>query len=311
MIKADSLTKRYGERVVVDDVSFTAKAGKITAMLGPAGAGKSTTLRLLLSLARADSGHATICGRQYHELRRPTQVVGALMETPTWHARRTVRDHLLWLSRAQGLPARRISAVTDLMGLTDLADKPAGTLSRRMRQRMGVAAALLGDPAALVLDEPVRGLDPPEEQWMRDLMRRLAAEGRAVLVSGHRVRDLAAAADDLIVIDRGRLLAHLPAAEFAVRDADATAVVRTVAPRPLAELIRDEGGRIRNLPDGALFVAGLGARRIAELAAEAGLLVYELTPRVPSLEEVFADLIGQDPEQAESPPQGTPGPPWS
>ena len=291
MIEAENLTKRYGSTVAVDDVSFTAEAGRVTGILGPEGAGKSTTIRLLFGLARPDSGTATFCGRHYRELRRPPAVAGALLDSPTWHPARTVHDHLLWLARAQRLPKRRVSAVTESAGLAEVAGTPAGRLSPRMSRRLGVAAALLGDPAALVLDDPAKGLDPAEARWMQDLMRGLAARGCAILVSGSRVQDLVVAADDLIVLGGGRLLANCPVPEFVVHHADASVMVRTAAPGALAELIGDEGGRIQHFPDGALRVSGLDGRRIAELAARAGLLVHELTPHLPTLEDAVRDLI--------------------
>jgi ABC-2 type transport system ATP-binding protein len=253
-------------------------------------------MRLLLGLARPDSGRATISGQRYRELPCSPHVVGALLDRPAWHPDRTVRDHLLWLARAQRMSARRVTDVTELAGLAAVASTPAGRLSRLMSRRLGVAAALLGDPAALMLDEPATGLDAAGARWMWQLVGRLAAEGRTVLVSDSQVRPTVAAADDLVVIGHGRLLASVPAAEFVVHDEDAATLVRAVPAGPLAEVMIAAGGRVRAAPQDGLLVSGLPPRQIAELAVGSGLLIHELSPWRPTLEDAFADLVADSAE---------------
>jgi ABC-2 type transport system ATP-binding protein len=219
-IEAQGLTKRYGGKAAVDGLSFTVAPGKVTGFLGPNGAGKSTTMRLLLGLERPDSGKALINGRPYAALRIPLTQVGALLEAKAFHKGRTARNHLLCLAQSQALPARRVDEVIDLVGLRDAARRRAGGYSLGMAQRLGIAAALLGDPRTIVLDEPVNGLDPEGILWIRNLMKRLAAEGRAVLVSSHLMNEMAVTADHLLVIGRGRLLADCSTAEFIRRHTD-------------------------------------------------------------------------------------------
>jgi ABC-2 type transport system ATP-binding protein len=219
-IEAQGLTKRYGGKAAVDGLSFTVAPGKVTGFLGPNGAGKSTTMRLLLGLERPDSGRALINGRPYASLRIPLTQVGALLEAKAFHKGRTARNHLLCLAQSQALPSRRVDEVIDLVGLRDVAGRRAGGYSLGMAQRLGIAAALLGDPHTVVLDEPVNGLDPEGILWIRNLMKRLAAEGRAVLVSSHLMNEMAVTADHLLVIGRGRLLADCSTAEFIRRHTD-------------------------------------------------------------------------------------------
>jgi ABC-2 type transport system ATP-binding protein len=291
VIKAEELTKSFADTTAVDHLTFTAEAGKVTGILGPNGAGKSTTMRLLLGLARPDSGRATIAGQDYRDLRGSPHVVGALLDRPTWAPDRTARDHLLWMARAQRVSARRVTEVTELTGLADVTSTPVGRLARLMSQRLGVAAALLGDPAALMLDEPAAGLDAAGARWMWQLVGRLAAEGRAVLVSASQVEPTVAAADDLVVMSHGRLLASVPAAEFVIQDEDAATLVRAGPAGPLTELIVAAGGRVRAAPEDGLLVSGLPPREIAELAVGSGVLIHELSPWRPTLEDVFADLV--------------------
>ncbi|HEU5355070.1 MAG TPA: ATP-binding cassette domain-containing protein [Actinocrinis sp.] len=219
-IEAQGLTKRYGDKAAVDGLSFAVAPGRVTGFLGPNGAGKSTTMRLLLGLERPDSGRALINGRPYASLRMPLTQVGALLEAKAFHKGRTARNHLLCLAQTQALPARRVDEVIDLVGLRDVAGRRAGGYSLGMAQRLGIAAALLGDPRIVVLDEPVNGLDPEGILWIRNLMKRLAAEGRAVLVSSHLMNEMAVTADHLLVIGRGRLLADCSTAEFIRRHTD-------------------------------------------------------------------------------------------
>jgi ABC-2 type transport system ATP-binding protein len=293
VIEAHELTKRYGTTVAVDRLSFTVQPGRVTGFLGPNGAGKSTTMRLLLGLDRPDSGHATVAGRPYRELVRPLTVVGALLEAKAVHPGRSARDHLLWLAQSQGLPKRRVGEVLELVGLGGAAGRRARALSLGMSQRLGIAAALLGDPRVLLLDEPVNGLDPEGVLWIRTLMRELAAEGRTVVVSSHLLHEMAVTADHLIVIGRGRLLADCPAAELTDLASGAgrrSLLVRTPEPARLAELAGAAGATVAPDEGGALVVSGLDAPGLAGLAARAGVALYELTPRTPTLEAAFLHL---------------------
>ncbi len=210
MIEARDLTKRYGDKVAVDHLSFTVQPGRVTGFLGPNGAGKSTTMRLILGLDRAQAGSATIDGRRYADLPSPLRTVGALLEAKSVHTGRSAANHLLFLAQTQGLPRKRVDEVLELVGLKDVARKRAGGFSLGMGQRLGIAAALLGDPRVLLLDEPVNGLDPEGVLWVRNLMKHLASEGRTIFVSSHLMNEMAVTADHLIVIGRGRLIADAP-----------------------------------------------------------------------------------------------------
>ncbi|MER5950776.1 ATP-binding cassette domain-containing protein [Streptomyces sp. NPDC001904] len=290
MIEAKNLTKRYGDKTAVNDLSFTVEPGRVTGFLGPNGAGKSTTMRLLLGLDRPDSGTATIDGVPYRALPRPLRSVGALLEARAVHTGRSAHDHLLCLAQTQGLGKRRVDEVIEQVGLGAVARKRAGGFSLGMGQRLGIAAALLGDPAALVLDEPVNGLDPEGIVWIRNLMKSLAAEGRAVLVSSHLMNEMAVTADHLIVIGRGRLVADCSTQEFIERSTEQTVLVRTADGPQLAELLKAAGATVTVTGDGDLDVTGLEAPRIAELASAGGLVLHELATRRGSLEEAFMEL---------------------
>src|ERR1700690_3733388 len=243
MIEARDLTKRYGAKLAVDHLTFTVEPGRVTGFLGPNGAGKSTTMRLILGLDRPQEGSATIGGQRYADLASPLRTVGALLEAKSVHTGRTAANHLLFLAQSQGLPKKRVGEVLDLVGLRGVAGKRAGGFSLGMGQRLGIAAALLGDPQVLLLDEPVNGLDPEGVLWIRNLMKRLAAEGRTVFVSSHLMNEMAVTADHLIVIGRGRLLPDCPAAEFIDRHSGQRALVRTPDAARLAEVITGEGAR--------------------------------------------------------------------
>ncbi|MEV6835742.1 ATP-binding cassette domain-containing protein [Streptomyces sp. NPDC051133] len=290
MIEAKNLTKRYGDKTAVNDLSFTVEPGRVTGFLGPNGAGKSTTMRLLLGLDRPDSGEATINGVHYQELSRPLRVVGALLEARAVHTGRSAYDHLLCLAQTQGIGRRRVAEVIEQVGLGSVARKRAGGFSLGMGQRLGIAAALLGDPAALILDEPVNGLDPEGILWIRNLMKSLAAEGRAVFVSSHLMNEMAVTAEHLIVIGRGRLVADCSTEEFIERSTEQSVLVKTPDREQLAELLRAEGATVTDAEDGDLDVTGLEAPRIAELAAAGGLVLHELATRRGSLEEAFMEL---------------------
>ncbi|MCO6007821.1 ATP-binding cassette domain-containing protein [Actinoallomurus purpureus] len=301
MIEAKNLTKRYGDKVAVNDLSFTVEPGRVTGFLGPNGAGKSTTMRLLLGLDRPDGGDATIHGRHYRELPRPLSVVGALLEARAVHTGRSAYHHLLCLAQTQGIGGRRVDEVIELVGLGDVARKRAGGFSLGMGQRLGIAAALLGDPSVLILDEPVNGLDPEGIMWIRTLMKRLASEGRTVFVSSHLMNEMAVTAEHLIVIGRGRLIADCSTEEFIERSTEQQVVVRSPDAEQLAALIGEEGGKTALDGDGTLTVSNLDAPRIGELAAAGGFVLHELTPRRGSLEEAFMELTRDSVEYGAAP----------
>jgi ABC-2 type transport system ATP-binding protein len=291
MIEVTDLSKRYGDKLAVDQLSFRVEPGRVTGFLGPNGAGKSTTMRLVLGLDHADTGSATIGGVRYADLVRPLRVVGALLEAKAMHPGRSAYQHLRFLAQSQGLPRRRVDEALALVGLTEVAHKRTGGYSLGMSQRAGVAAAMLGDPQVLLLDEPVNGLDPEGIQWVRNLVKQLAAEGRTVLVSSHLMSEMSVTADHLIVIGAGRLIADCSTQEFIERSSERSVLVRSPDTAQLAGLIIAAGGQ---LPEGmghdsVLSVTGLAAPRIGELAAQAGLVLHELTPRLASLEEAFLE----------------------
>jgi ABC-2 type transport system ATP-binding protein len=301
-IQAYGLTKRYGSRTAVDDLSFTVTSGRVTGFLGPNGAGKSTTMRLLLGLDRPDSGGAMICGKPYRDLRYPLRVAGALLEAQATHKGRSARNHLLCLAQSQDISEYRVDEVITMTGLGGAAHARAGSLSLGMAQRLGIAAALLGDPPVLLLDEPVNGLDPEGVLWIRNLMRLLASQGRAVLVSSHLMNEMAVTADHLIVIGRGRLLADCPAAEFVERHSQRQVLVKAPDAPRLAELATADGGQALLGGPGTLTVTGLPAPRIAELAARAGIAIHELTPQQATLEQAFLELTADSQEFAGAAP---------
>ena len=243
MIEARDLTKRYGDKLAVDHLSFTVEPGRVTGFLGPNGAGKSTTMRLILGLDRPHSGTATIGGQQYTDLVVPLRTVGALLEARAMHPGRSAYNHLLFLAQSQGLPRSRVDQVIALVGLTEVAHKRTGGFSLGMSQRVGIAAALLGNPQVLVLDEPVNGLDPEGILWIRNLMKQLASEGRTVFVSSHLMNEMAVTADHLIVIGRGKLLAETSTQEFIERSAEKYVLVRSPDVARLADLIAADGGK--------------------------------------------------------------------
>jgi ABC-2 type transport system ATP-binding protein len=321
MIEVRDLTKRYGPKVAVDHLSFTVEPGRVTGFLGPNGAGKSTTMRLVLGLDHPNAGSATINGKPYHELNRPLRTVGALLEAKSVHGGRSARNHLRFLAETQGLPRRRADEVLGLVGLLEVANKRSGGFSLGMSQRLGIAAALLGDPEVLLLDEPVNGLDPEGVLWVRNLMKQLAAEGRTILVSSHLMNEMAVTADHLIVIGRGKLIVESSTEDVIARSTDKSVRVRSPEAERLARLIEAAGGTAAagdstaaagtatfggpavlaasgaagaSAPAaangaGLLTVTGLDAARIGELAASAQIVLHELTP-LASLEEAFMEL---------------------
>jgi ABC-2 type transport system ATP-binding protein len=290
MIKAKNLTKRYGDKTAVNDLSFTVEPGRVTGFLGPNGAGKSTTMRLLLGLDRPHGGDATIDGRHYQDLPQPLRVVGALLEAKAVHTGRSAYNHLLCLAQTQGIGNKRVDEVLTLVGLHDVARKRAGGFSLGMGQRLGLAAALLGDPSVLILDEPVNGLDPEGIVWIRTLMKQLAAEGRTVFVSSHLMNEMAVTAEHLIVIGRGRLVADCSTEEFIERSTEQNVLVRSPDAAGLSEAIALEGGKVTPNGTGELSVANMEAARIGEIAAAGRFVLLELSPRRGSQEEAFMEL---------------------
>ena len=300
LIEAHELTKRFGDKVAVDHLSFTVEPGKVTGFLGPNGAGKSTTMRLITGLDRPDGGTATIGGLAYAQLSKPLTRVGALLEARGLHPGRSARNHLLFLAQTQDIRASRVDEVLDLVGLSEVANKRAGGFSLGMTQRLGIAAAMLGDPPVLLLDEPGNGLDPEGIRWVRTFMRQLAGEGRTVFVSSHLMSEMAVTADHLVVIGRGKLIADSSTEEFIQRSSERSVLVRSPDLGRLRELVADEGGVVKTTgEDGVMVVTGLPAPRIGELAAGASLVLHELTPQLPSLEEAFMELTADSVEYGE------------
>ena len=289
MIEVRDLSKRYGDTLAVDHLSFTVYPGSVTGFLGPNGAGKSTTMRLITGLDRATTGTATINGVAYADLPDPLRVVGALLEAGSVHPGRSAFNHLLFLARTQAIGRRRVEEMLELVGLSDVGHERVGGFSLGMRQRLGIASALLGDPEVLILDEPVNGLDPDGIFWFRNLIRHLAAGGRTVLVSSHLMTEMALTAENLIVIGRGRLIAQSSTAEFISANSEQSVRVVTPDPDRLSQLIVAAGGSVTRKPDGALTAALIDAARIGDLAASAGVTLHELSPQVASLEEAFME----------------------
>jgi ABC-2 type transport system ATP-binding protein len=290
VIEVEGLRKRFADVRAVDDLSFRAAPGAVTGFLGPNGAGKSTTLRSILGLVHPDSGSARVLGRRYRDLDRPTERVGAILEASEIHPGRSGRNHLRVLARAAGVPRSRVEEVLRLVELEGAARRRAGGYSLGMRQRLGLATALLGDPEVLIADEPANGLDPQGIRWLRDFLRSLAAEGRTVLVSSHVLAEVAQTADEIVIINRGRLVVQGPIAEVVARAAGGTRVRSPDAER-LRGLLAGEGAPAVDGGDGALVV-DLPAERVGEIAAANGVVLHELVAERASLEDVFLQLTG-------------------
>jgi len=296
VIEAVGVTKRYGPTLAVDHLTFAARQGRVTGFLGPNGAGKSTTMRMIVGLDAPDSGRVAVNGRAYRDLRFPLRQVGALLEAKAVHPGRSARNHLRWLAEANGISRARVDQVLEEVGLTSVARRRAGTFSLGMGQRLGIAAALLGDPEVLLLDEPVNGLDPEGIQWVRVLLRSLAAEGRTVFVSSHLMSEMSMTADHLVVIGRGRLIADASVDEV-IRSSSANHV-RVVSPQAAALLaLIEKNGAVASL-DGqdVMTVTGLDCRQVGELAAHAGITLHELSPQQASLEEAFMEMTRESAE---------------
>jgi len=297
VIEVRGVTKRYGEKVAVDDLTFSVAPGIVTGFLGPNGAGKSTTMRLILGLDAPSKGAVRINGCSYRDLSAPLHEVGAMLEARAIHTGRSAYNHLLALAQTHGIPRGRVEEVIELVGLGEVARKRVGSFSLGMGQRLGVAAALLGDPATVILDEPANGLDPEGIQWIRNLLKGLAAEGRTVFLSSHLMSEMSQTADHLIVIGRGRLIADTSVTEF-VRRASSDANVRVRSPRAdeLREVLTRRKMAVQSIEEGLLEVSGLTGEQIGEIALEARIVISELTPHQASLEEAFMSLTGDSVE---------------
>ncbi len=296
MIEARALIKDYGDKRAVDDLSFTVKPGHVTGFLGPNGSGKSTTMRLILGLDRATSGDVTVNGKHYREHKAPLHEVGALLEARSVHTGRSAYYHLLALAQTHGIGRKRVEELVDLVGLHEVARKRAGQFSLGMGQRLGIATALLGDPHTLLLDEPVNGLDPEGIHWIRNLLKALAAEGRAVFVSSHLMSEMAQTADHLIVIGRGKLIADTSVEEFVRRASGAVVRVRSPQADQLRQLVAGPAITVTSEEPGVFEVAGLTSDRVGEIAAANGIVLHELTLLQASLEEAFMELTRDDVE---------------
>jgi len=290
MIEAHGLTKRYGDKTAVDGLSFTVRPGVVTGFLGPNGAGKSTTMRLILGLDAPTGGSVTVNGKPYQRHAAPLREAGALLDARSVHPGRSAYHHLLALAQTSGIGRSRVDEVVDAVGLGGATRKRAGGFSLGMGQRLGIAAALLGDPRTVILDEPVNGLDTEGIRWIRSLLRGLAAEGRTVFVSSHLMSEMAMTAQHLIVIGRGRLIADTGMEEFIAAAAPSLVRVRSTDPAALAALLRSRDVVVSGADDGALAVSGLSTDQVGRLAGAAGITLLELTAQQASLEEAFMDL---------------------
>ena len=290
VVETSGLTKRYGRTVAVDDLSIAVRPGRITGFVGPNGAGKTTTMHLLLGLASADAGEALVQGRPYRALERPLTVVGALLDARAFHPGRSARSHLRWLAQSNGIPVGRADEVLRLVGLSKVARKRAGAFSLGMRQRLGIAGALLGDPPILILDEPTIGLDPEGMQWLRETLRRLAAEGRTVFVSSHQMGELEDTADHLIVIGRGRLLADVAVSELIASVSGERVEIRTPEAHAAMRLLAGVGATPVSSGRDRVAVEGLPAHRVAELLASRQIRLDELRTSRATLEEAYFRL---------------------
>jgi ABC-2 type transport system ATP-binding protein len=301
MIEARGLTKVYGDKRAVDDLSFVVHPGVVTGFLGPNGSGKSTTMRLILGLDRPTAGTVTVNGKPYAQHAAPLHEVGALLEARSVHTGRSAYNHLLALAQTHGIPRSRVTELIEMVGLAEVAKKRAGEFSLGMGQRLGIAAALLGDPQTVMLDEPVNGLDPEGIHWIRNLLRSLAAEGRTVFVSSHLMSEMSLTADHLIVIGRGRLIADIGVREFVQESSGRLVRVRTPQAAALADRLNEPGVTVQRIGDDVLEVSGLPAERIGEAAAHAHIVLHELTPREASLEEAFMELTREEVEFGATP----------
>ncbi|WP_016907361.1 ABC transporter ATP-binding protein [Streptomyces xiaopingdaonensis] len=293
MIELLGLTKHYGEKKAVEDLTFTVRPGKVTGFLGPNGAGKSTTMRMMLGLDKPTAGDVRIDGMHYRDLKEPLSYIGALLEAKSVHPGRTAYHHLLCLAQSNGLPERRIDEALEMVGLAAVARKRPRSFSLGMGQRLGIAAAMLGDPRILMFDEPVNGLDPEGIRWIRNLMKHLADEGRTVFVSSHLMSEMALTADHLVVIGRGRLMADTEMSDFISSNSRTYVRIRTPEPERMRDLLTSNGLTYVAAEDGSLEIEGDETARIGDLAAQWRLPLHELSPQRASLEDAFMRLTAE------------------
>lgn len=298
MIELQGVTKRYGDTVAVDDVTFTVSPGTVTGLLGPNGAGKSTTMRMVLGLDHPSEGSITVGGAPFRGSLAPMRTLGAMLDAHAVNPGRTARNHLQALAATNSIPGARVQKVLETVGLAAVADRRVGSFSLGMGQRLGIATALLGEPETLMLDEPVNGLDPEGVLWVRTLIRSLAENGTTVLVSSHLMAEMAQTADHLLVMGRGRLIADAPMVEVIDRFTRSTVLVKAPEPTDLIDAIRSEGGAVSDNPDGTIVVSGLGVERVGELAAHSRTVLHELVAQHGSLEDAFLELTKDDVEYA-------------
>ena len=290
MIEVIGVTKHYKDKLAVDDLSFEVKSGQVTGFLGPNGSGKSTTMRMIMGLDAPDTGSALVNGRTYRDLPVPLREVGALLEASAIHPGRSAYNHLWYLAQSNDIPRSSIDAVLEMVGLSDVARKRAGKFSMGMGQRLGIAAALLGDPEVLLFDEPINGLDPEGILWVRNLLKRLASEGRTVFVSSHLMSEMALTADHLVVIGRGHLISTGSVSEFIAQSTSQFVRVRSPRSGELRQLLLADHVQVADEDDGALSVSGLSASDIGEIAGASGIYLHELSPQMASLEDAFMEL---------------------
>ncbi|WP_269928675.1 ABC transporter ATP-binding protein [Kocuria massiliensis] len=301
MIEVSGLTKQYGSKRAVDDISFSVQPGKVTGFLGPNGAGKSTTMRMILGLEKPTAGEALVDGQKYNHLSSPLTTVGALLEARAVHPRRSGVNHLRAMALTHGIPKSRVDEVIDITGLSSAAGKKVGGYSLGMGQRLGIATAILGDPTTVILDEPVNGLDPEGVIWVRQMARFLASEGKTVFLSSHLMSEMAQTADHLIVIGQGKVLADQPLKEFLNQTGDEQVLVRTDDPQAFAEALRQDQVGVTQREDGSLIVRGNG-REVAQRAQSHGALLWEITPQQASLEQVYMSMTHDSVEYRSSDP---------
>ncbi|WP_405753857.1 ABC transporter ATP-binding protein [Streptomyces sp. NBC_00144] len=309
MIELSGLTKRYGEKTAVDQLTFSVRPGIVTGFLGPNGAGKSTTMRMVLGLDNPSGGDVRIDGKHYRDLKDPLRHIGALLDAKTMHGGRTAHNHLLCLAQSNGIPASRVGEVLETVGLSAVAKKRAKGFSLGMGQRLGIAGALLGDPEILMFDEPVNGLDPEGIHWIRNLMKALAGQGRTIFVSSHLMSEMALTADHLVVIGQGRLMADTSMSEFIAENSRSYVRLRSPQREQLFDVLHEAGYKPVPAGDGSLEVDGTAAADIGELAARHQLVLHELSPQQASLEEAFMQLTAESVEyhahgSTDSPPPG-------
>jgi ABC-2 type transport system ATP-binding protein len=305
VIEARGLGKRFGKHKAVDNLSFTVQPGVVTGFLGPNGAGKSTTMRLMLDLDHGD-GTTTFDGKRFRELPRPMNTVGVLLEAKAFHPTRSARNHLRMLAAPHGIPDKRVDEVLELVGLTSVARKKPKSFSLGMGQRLGLAAALLGDPDIILLDEPANGLDPQGITWLRDLLKAYAQQGKTVFASSHLLNEMALLADHLVVIGRGQLLADMPMNQFVAQSSHTSIVVRTPHYERLGQLLTERGVQVTREPEGRLSLTGIEQETVGDIAFAEGMVVHELLTRTATLEEAFLEATA-DSQEFQGGPSGHDG----